>query len=326
VVEQPAEARHEVLFSRADAGNWSKKGLDFPGQQSVTVCALGSRWASRHPALPAVSQCGVSVVTALNSVTTERRIPMKLSDTQLMLLSAASQRADYAVVPTAALEGAPGSKILSRLLRERLLEEVPANGVLPAWRRHATGGPLALRITDRGLALIGVSVARQQRAAAEPSRATKAHATGKKHLEPTARGQGKSKASSRPDKTDRSRSKQTGARPRTPAKKRTGAADKAEVPRSKQAQKGDLAEKTGSGSKQSRVIAMLQSPAGATIAAIMKVTGWQQHSVRGFLAGVVRKRLKLKLSSNKVDGDRIYEISRGGSDNSNSRQLKRSAA
>ena len=62
------------------------------------------------------------------------------------------------------------------------------------------------------------------------------------------------------------------------------------------------------GSKQARVIAMLQSPAGATIAAMMDATGWQQHSVRGFLAGVVRKRLKLTLSSKKVDGNRVYQI------------------
>ena len=66
--------------------------------------------------------------------------------------------------------------------------------------------------------------------------------------------------------------------------------------------------KADPGSKQSRVIAMLQSPAGATIAAMMKATGWQQHSVRGFLAGVVRKRLKLKLGSKKVDGIRVYRI------------------
>jgi uncharacterized protein DUF3489 len=62
------------------------------------------------------------------------------------------------------------------------------------------------------------------------------------------------------------------------------------------------------GSKQARLIAMLQSPAGATIAAMMDATGWQQHSVRGFLAGAVRKCLKLKLSSKKVDGNRVYQI------------------
>jgi hypothetical protein len=53
---------------------------------------------------------------------------------------------------------------------------------------------------------------------------------------------------------------------------------------------------------------MLRSPAGVTVAAMMKATDWQQHSVRGFLAGVVQKRLKHKLSSKKVDGNRIYRI------------------
>jgi len=55
----------------------------------------------------------------------------------------------------------------------------------------------------------------------------------------------------------------------------------------------------------------------------MKVTGWQQHSVRGFLAGVVRKRLKLKLGSKKVDGNRVYQIASGGSSKAGPRQPKR---
>ena len=65
-------------------------------------------------------------------------------------------------------------------------------------------------------------------------------------------------------------------------------------------------------SKQARLIAMLRSPSGVTVAAMMDATGWQQHSVRGFLAGVVRKRLKLKLSSKKVEGARVYRIARTG--------------
>jgi hypothetical protein len=63
---------------------------------------------------------------------------------------------------------------------------------------------------------------------------------------------------------------------------------------------------------------MLRSPEGTTITAIMKKTGWQHHSVRGYLAGVVRKRLKLDLVSDKTDKGRIYRIrdERPGTDQS----------
>jgi hypothetical protein len=53
---------------------------------------------------------------------------------------------------------------------------------------------------------------------------------------------------------------------------------------------------------------MLQRQHGATNAANMKATGWQPHSVRGFLAGVVRKRLGLTLVSDKTGTQRVYRI------------------
>jgi hypothetical protein len=85
-------------------------------------------------------------------------------------------------------------------------------------------------------------------------------------------------------------------------------------------------QKPDAASKQARVIAMLRSSNGATIAAIMQATEWQQHSVRGFLAGVVRKKLKLKLQSNKVDDIRVYRIVGNPAPKSRNQKFKLRAA
>jgi hypothetical protein len=68
---------------------------------------------------------------------------------------------------------------------------------------------------------------------------------------------------------------------------------------------------TGPDTKHARIIAMLRTPAGATIASLVAATEWQQHSVRGFLAGVVRKKLGLNLVSEQTDKGRIYRIKDG---------------
>jgi|SRR5438045_658582 hypothetical protein len=68
---------------------------------------------------------------------------------------------------------------------------------------------------------------------------------------------------------------------------------------------------TRANSKQARVLGLLRGPNGATIASVMRSTGWQPHTVRGFLAAVVRKKLGLRLESEKTDGERVYRIVAG---------------
>jgi len=232
----------------------------------------------------------------------------RLTDTQRIILSSASRRNDRGVDLPANVTGAALRKAIDKLVRAGLLEEVLAHGSLLGWRRDAEAGPMALRITERGFDAVGVKddavgASNETSISAAPDEVEAAAKSAASRKRIFAAAQKPTHTKHEPGNTK--------AKSGSPRKSRPG---------SKQAR---LQPKADPGSKQSRVIAMLQSPAGATIAAMIKATGWQQHSVRGFLAGVVRKRLKLRLASKKVDGVRVYHIAGVESSKHGPRKLER---
>jgi hypothetical protein len=95
------------------------------------------------------------VVTAAIVVTNRMEDSVKLTDTQLVLLSAASQRDDRALERPSNLGGGAAGKVVAKLLTEGLIEEIQSRGSLPVWLRD-DDGPRSLRITKKGLKAIRV--------------------------------------------------------------------------------------------------------------------------------------------------------------------------
>jgi Protein of unknown function (DUF3489) len=204
---------------------------------------------------------------------------MKLSDTQLLILSSASQRTDHAALLPANLKGSAAKKVVDRLLNEKLLQELHAKDDMPVWRRGDDNRPYSLRITKAGLRAIEVeevAEAPDNNAAADPNDVAAADVSTQ------------AKSSERPGRAKRLAAKKTAS---VSARATRASSDQV---------KPD--------SKQDRIVALLQRPEGATLDVLVKETQWQKHSVRGFLAGTVRKKLKLPLLSERIDGIRNYRI------------------
>jgi hypothetical protein len=188
----------------------------------------------------------------------------KLTDTQRIILSAASQRTDRLALPLPkSLKGGAVIKVIKPLIEKGLLEEVDANRKLndPVWRETADGHGVTLIITDAGLEAIAV----------EPDTAPRA----------ATRGQETDEALAAPGEA-------------------SGQPAPATAPRER---------KIREGTKQALVIEMLRRPEGASIAEIVEATNWASHTIRGFLAGAIKKKLGMDIDSEKDDTrGRIYKV------------------
>jgi hypothetical protein len=185
----------------------------------------------------------------------------KLSDAQLVVLSAACQRSDRSVYPlTAKLPGGAVAKVLGSLLKKGLIREVQAKREETVWLEDKKRGRLTLRAAPAAFEALGID---QGEAPAESDG----------DAEPAAEGRTKSR-----------RKQQAGKSQQKPSR-------------------------TRSDSKQAKLIEMLKRPEGATIQEIVAKLKWQAHTVRGAFAGALKKRLGLKVESEKVEGrGRVYRL------------------
>lgn len=230
---------------------------------------------------------------------------MALSDTQLVVLSAACQRPDANVYPLPLkLPGGAAAKVLASLLKKGLIEEVEAKREDTVWREHRTRGHLTLRATKAAFEALGIVEA------SEPGATDAGGEGGDDLVRSTARKtesfdandaagaavarEEALKASASDDLVDETEASAKAATPEGTEETNDGA----RAPRRVRAD-----------SKQAKLIAMLERPEGATIEEIAKAFAWQPHTVRGAIAGALKRKLGLNVASEKdnVRG-RVYRI------------------
>jgi hypothetical protein len=198
----------------------------------------------------------------------------KLSDTQAVILSAASQRDDGAVLPlpeTLKIKGGAVDKVLGSLKAKGLIDHLGA---------PRGDDPPPLRITRAGLEAIGVETEEDA-----PEGATPAD-TGATSAEAGARS---TKAAAPTTEAD-------GAAPPAKRKAKGAKRGKATAAGSAPAEKPT----PRAGTKQAQMIEMLKRPEGATVEQIAAATGWQHHTIRGAISGALKKKLGLTIEATRI--------------------------
>jgi hypothetical protein len=195
----------------------------------------------------------------------------KLSDTQAVILSTASQRDDGAVLPlpdTLKLTGGALAKVLGSL---------EAKGLIEQQGTPRGDDPPPLRITRAGLEAIGV-------VEHEPD-STAVTVTDAPQYPP-----GAQEVDTSPQE------------PQAPAAPAQGAKAPAAAKRKAKPAKAAPTDKPTprAGTKQAQMIELLQRPEGATVAQIAEATGWQHHTIRGAISGALKKKLGLTVEATRT--------------------------
>ena len=214
---------------------------------------------------------------------------ISLSSTAQAVLASAAESADHVVTLPDRLPIAAQRAVVKSMLATGVIEEVPSEAGQPVWRTSEAGDPMVLRATQAGL----VALAKAQDVAG-PNRPTEADCAGtdgadeqppvidrNAPLSPRVRLRAAAEAVMTAwDETDHKRLGLSGAidalRAALAATTRTSTAS--DTPRAPRA-----------GIKQQTVLALLRRPEGATVAQVAEVTGWAQHTVRGFFAGLKKR-------------------------------------
>lgn len=221
---------------------------------------------------------------------------MKLTDTQLVMLSRASQRDDRGVEIPATLAGAAAERTVRSLLDKGLVERTPRIGDLPLWSTDSDGSPLALAITAKGLEAIGVDPEGMspQDGKGSPDRTSARPLRRRSKTAPTM-----TKATDRAPTPKAGTARHRSARP--PRKSASPRGTRKAEPRHGEPRPQ---------SKLGQVLAMLRRPKGATVADLAAATGWQRHTVRAALTGLRKRGLAVNRAKD-TRGTSVYRIAKG---------------